>query len=93
VYRVNIIFGPETIEVDTHGVGNSEAFLDFIALLGPMIPRYIVDFFEEHVKEEHLDKFLTNFLMTFIREYLDVTGLELKDLAKWVTGSPEGTVH
>ena len=95
MYRVNIVFGSEKIEVETHGVKDGEALNEFLAMLGPLLPRYIADFVDEHVKDEYQEAFLVQFLMEFIREYLDVTGLGMDNLAKFVIGerNESSTVH
>lgn len=95
-YRVVMDFGSERVNVETVGVKDPDTFLDFIETLGAVFPRYLVDFFNENVKEESQEKFLVDFLMWFVREYLDVTGLSMRHLADYVLGDRDAsssTVH
>jgi hypothetical protein len=92
MYRVSMIFGPEKIAVETQGVNSPETFLEFITQFGAMLPRYIVDFFDEHVQDEHQTDFLVSFLISFIRTYMDVAELEMTHLKEFVP-QDNGTVH
>lgn len=84
-YRVVIDFGSERVNVETVGVKDSEQFMDFVSLLGTVFPRYLVDFFSEYLKEESQEDFLVTFLMSFMHEYLDVTGLSPQDFVRYVS--------